>query len=65
MSLLTTASPSQSPAERLSAKKKSGNYCVRARELLGELLVKLQHLWVPVLCAAGISWASLVIAKGS
>lgn len=61
VSLLAMASPSRSPAESLSAKKKSRNYCVKAQELL----TKLQHCWVPVLPTAGISQASLVVAKGS
>lgn len=37
-SLLTMASPSQSPAERLAAKKKSRNYCVKAPREAAALL---------------------------
>lgn len=45
MSLLAMASLSRSPAEKLFVKKKSRNYCVKAPELL----MKLQHCWLPVL----------------
>lgn len=51
MALLTMASLSQSPAKRLSSKKKSRNCCVKAWKRLG----KFWHCWVPILNTAGIA----------